>query len=147
MVVTGSARAVVTNVGDNMEMGSILRSLADQTQEQTPLQYKLAKLAGLISVVGTVAAVLIFFALFANSVLTGNFGVLSNSVKTGTVVFLAAIAVITGVLLIKGNKKIKRIATVLGPLIAAIGLLYVAFAIGKPADAIESAKAYLTFSL
>jgi len=145
MVVTGSARAVVTNVGDNMEMGSILRSLADQTQEQTPLQYKLAKLAGLISVVGTVAAVLIFFALFTNSVLTGNFGVLSNSVKTGTVVFLAAIAVITGVLLIKGNKKIKRIATVLGPLIAAIGLLYVAFAIGKPADAIESAKSILNF--
>lgn len=145
MVVTGSARAVVTNVGDNMEMGSILRSLADQTQEQTPLQYKLAKLAGLISVVGTVAAVLIFFALFANSVLTGNFGVLSNSVKTGTVVFLAAIAVITGVLLIKGNKKIKRIAAVLGPLIAAIGLLYVAFAIGKPADAIESAKSILDF--
>ena len=145
MVVTGSGRAIVTKVGDGMEMGSILRSLADQTQEQTPLQFKLAKLAGLISVVGTVAAVLIFFALFANSVVSGYFGMLSSNVKTGTITFLLVTAVITGVLLIKGNEKLKKIVAVLGPLVAAIDYHMLPLQLENLQMQLRVQKAYLTF--
>lgn len=145
MVVTGSGRAIVTKVGDKMEMGSIFRSLANQEQEQTPLQYKLGKLAGLISVVGTVAAILIFFALFTNAILSNSFGMLGKNVKVGTIMFLFTIAVITGVALIKGNKKTKKIMGILGPLLAAVGLIVVVFGIGKPVNSIENVKTILGF--
>lgn len=131
MVVTGYGRAVVDKVGDNMQMGAILRSLSSNEEEQTPLQFKLGKLAELISKVGTSAAALIFFALFTSFVISSDHVILSDSAKTGTIIFLLATVLVTAIGLFKGNSKIKKLAAVGGPLIAALGLFFVSFIIGN----------------
>ena len=82
-VVDGLGEMIVSNVGDDTMIGQIARRLsgdhADQTdaadarvqrkltlsKEQTPLQGKLSRLAGVISKVGYAAAVAIFLALLA----------------------------------------------------------------------------------
>lgn len=56
----GSGKAVVTGVGDNTEFGKIARELTNQDKSSTPLQEKLAKLGKLITLIGAVAAALIF---------------------------------------------------------------------------------------
>lgn len=88
-VVDGAAHMMVTEVGDRTYLGQIARRLgsesadADETEdarvkrkltmskELTPLQQKLTQLAGLISKVGYVAAILIFVAQLVRGVLTG----------------------------------------------------------------------------
>lgn len=56
----GSGKAVVTGVGDNTEFGKIARELTNQDKSSTPLQEKLAKLGKLITMLGAIAASLIF---------------------------------------------------------------------------------------
>ena len=56
----GSGKAVVTGVGDNTEFGKIARELTNQDKSSTPLQEKLAKLGKLITMLGAIAAALIF---------------------------------------------------------------------------------------
>ncbi len=87
-VVGGVGRMVVTNVGDDTMLGQIARRLSgddpapsEQTdrvqrkltlsKESTPLQEKLAVLAGLISKIGYAAAVAIFIALFVRGIIVG----------------------------------------------------------------------------
>lgn len=56
----GSGKAVVTGVGDNTEFGKIARELTNQDKSSTPLQEKLARLGKLITMLGAIAAALIF---------------------------------------------------------------------------------------
>ena len=56
----GSGKAVVTGVGDDTEFGKIARELTNQDKSSTPLQEKLAKLGKLITLIGAIAAALIF---------------------------------------------------------------------------------------
>ena len=145
VVVAGYGKAVLTSVGDKMQMGEILRSLASQAEEETPLQLKLAKLAGLISKVGTTAAVLIFFALFATTVLGGELGSISSTLKVITLAGLAGICIVTGALLAFGGEKVKKIATIGGPLLAALFLVYISFFAITPKDTVANIQQILEY--
>ncbi len=89
LVVAGTGRMLVTNVGDDTMLGQIARRLggndaqhnqqADRIQqkltmgqETTPLQEKLTQLARWISQIGYTAAILIFLALLARGIIAGN---------------------------------------------------------------------------
>lgn len=145
VVVSGYGKAVLTSVGEKMQMGEILRSLSSQAEEETPLQLKLGKLAGLISKVGTTAAVLIFFSLFATTVLGGELGVISSTLKVITIAGLAGICVLTGVLLAFGGEKAKKLASIGGPLLAVLFLVYISFFAITPKDTVENIKTLLDY--
>jgi len=90
-VVDGAGRLLVTNVGDDTMIGAIARKLSGEGDDEpdgesrearvqrkltiskaaTPLQEKLAKLAGLISKVGYWAAIAIFLALLVRGLAVG----------------------------------------------------------------------------
>jgi Ca2+-transporting ATPase len=87
-IIDGVGRMVVTEVGDETELGRLARRLAagpddDETgserlrqklsisKELTPLQEKLADLAGLISRIGYTAAILIFLAQLGRGIVSG----------------------------------------------------------------------------
>ena len=59
-VTTGRGSYIVTEVGDNTEMGTIARELKNTDNGATPLQQKLAVLAKKISLIGAIVAGLIF---------------------------------------------------------------------------------------
>lgn len=59
-VVNGSAKLLITAIGDKTEMGSIASELTAKNQKNAPLQTKLAKLGKLITVIGAVSAILVF---------------------------------------------------------------------------------------
>ncbi|MDP4181323.1 MAG: calcium-translocating P-type ATPase, PMCA-type [Bacillota bacterium] len=145
VVVSGQGKAIVTAVGEKMQMGEILRSLSRQEEEQTPLQLKLGTLAGLISKVGTTAAILIFFSLFASTLLSGNFGVISSSLKITTAVVLVAIVILSGAGQILGNDKIKRIASIGGPILATIFLIYISFFAITPKNVVTNIQTILDY--
>lgn len=69
-VTAGSARAVVTEVGDNSEIGKVARSI-DNEDNETPLARKLAKLGKIITVLGGVVALLVFAAQFIKLAVSG----------------------------------------------------------------------------
>lgn len=89
-IVDGIGRMLVTEVGDETELGRLARRLAaapdtvDETdgdrvkhklsisKELTPLQEKLAALAGIISRIGYTAAILIFLAELGRGIVRGN---------------------------------------------------------------------------
>ncbi|MCE9529746.1 MAG: calcium-translocating P-type ATPase, PMCA-type [Planctomycetes bacterium] len=89
-VVDGAGRMIITDVGDLTMIGQIARRLGTEThdegaetsenriqnkltmsKQQTPLQQKLSKLAGMISKVGYVAALAIFVALLIRGIVVG----------------------------------------------------------------------------
>jgi P-type Ca2+ transporter type 2C len=84
-VIDGLGQMMATHVGDDTMLGQIARRLGDTTEEtassearvqqkltinkeETPLQQKLTRLAGTISMVGYIAAVAIFLALLVRGV-------------------------------------------------------------------------------
>ncbi len=95
----GSGKAVVTGVGDNTEFGKIARELTAQNKSSTPLQEKLAKLGKLITLVGSVAAALIFVvqvieicvAGFSGLTATQIFGLFSDAFIDSIVLIVAAV--------------------------------------------------------
>ena len=104
----GSGKAVVTGVGDNTEFGKIARELTHQDKSSTPLQEKLGKLGKLITIVGSVAAAVIFLVqvveilirgfgssdpslLFANMNATQIFGLFSDAFLDSIVLIVAAV--------------------------------------------------------
>lgn len=56
----GHCKAVVTSVGDSTEFGKIARELGAAKKTSTPLQEKLARLGKTITVLGIIAAVIVF---------------------------------------------------------------------------------------
>ncbi len=59
-VVNGSAKLLVTAIGDKTEMGSIASELSAKNQKDSPLQTKLARLGKLITIIGATSAVVVF---------------------------------------------------------------------------------------
>ncbi|SHE49335.1 calcium-translocating P-type ATPase, PMCA-type [Clostridium fallax] len=59
-VTSGRGTYIVTEVGDNTEMGHIAKELKETNTSSTPLQEKLGVLAKRISIVGAAGAVLVF---------------------------------------------------------------------------------------
>ncbi len=60
LVVEGRGIMIVTSIGDNTEVGKIAKELKKEEDLETPLQQKLTDLGKKISVVGSIAAGLIF---------------------------------------------------------------------------------------
>jgi len=145
VVVSGQGKAIVTAVGEKMQMGEILRSLSRKEEDQTPLQIKLADLAGLISKVGTTAAILIFFSLFTSSLLKGDFGIISSSQQTISAIGILAIAAVSclGIFLGKGN--VKKIASIGGTLLAVLFLIYMSFFAITPDNVVENIQTILNY--
>lgn len=144
MVMTGSCKAIVTNVGDNMQMGAILKALSQETDDETPLQYKLGKLAKQISVIGTTAAILILFALLTSSVFMGEFGVISGMIKQKIIIWFILVSASTILIFICGNKALKNFASFASPIVAASGLIFLTFFIGKPTGTLFTIKDVLS---
>ncbi len=59
-VTSGEGKMLVTAVGDKTEIGSIATELGVNSDGETPLQLKLAKLGKIITIIGSVCAVLVF---------------------------------------------------------------------------------------
>ncbi|WRS27977.1 calcium-translocating P-type ATPase, PMCA-type [Oscillospiraceae bacterium MB08-C2-2] len=59
-ITNGYCKMIVTAVGDSTEFGKIARELTETKQTSTPLQEKLAKLGKTITVLGVIAASIVF---------------------------------------------------------------------------------------
>lgn len=59
-VTNGKAKALVTNVGMNTEVGKIAGMLNDTTNQKTPLQDKLAQVGKLIGILALVVCIIVF---------------------------------------------------------------------------------------
>lgn len=145
VVVSGYGKAIISAVGEKMQMGEILRSLSSQQEEETPLQLKLGDLAGLISKIGTTAAVLIFFSLYATTIISGGLAAISSTLKIVTIVGLLGTCAATGAVLLFGGKKAKKIASFGGPLLATLFLIYISFFALTPTDVVGSIKTILDY--
>jgi Ca2+-transporting ATPase len=60
LVSSGKAKAVVTSVGDNTEVGKIAAGLEDGTDTTTPIQKHMKRLAQFVAVISVVAVAVIF---------------------------------------------------------------------------------------
>ncbi len=145
--VTGSGVAVVTAVGDGTKLGNLASALGkgfacpdrahrkvykeegkcevcgqaldERKEPDTPLQEKLAGLAGQISVWGWFTACFIFLGLFGAAVFAGKLGDIAPAWRTGLGYFVGAAAALTAVLLALRLKGWTR--TILWGAIAGIG--------------------------
>lgn len=59
-ITSGHCKMVVTSVGDSTELGKIARELTESKQSSTPLQEKLARLGKTITILGVIAASIVF---------------------------------------------------------------------------------------
>lgn len=89
LVVEGNATIIVTDVGDNTEMGKIAHELKNSLNAETPLQEKLAKLGKNIAIVGTIAALVIFLFEINHMYTNGNLGL--EGIKDAFVISIALI--------------------------------------------------------
>lgn len=70
MVMNGRGEFVVTAVGDATEIGKVAKKSTEQTSVETPLHMQLDKLAKMISKVGSVVSVAVFFIFLIHDILT-----------------------------------------------------------------------------
>ncbi len=89
----GSGKMVVSAVGDNTEFGKIARELSHTEKSSTPLQEKLAKLGKLITMLGAIAAAVVFliqlFTFLSNG--TASLDTISEAFITSIVLIVAAV--------------------------------------------------------
>lgn len=72
-IASGEGVMVVTNVGDDTEIGSIAGELKQNLDSQSPLQHKLGKLGKTITIIGLICAVTVFILSLAKLIVTGQF--------------------------------------------------------------------------
>ncbi len=70
MVMTGTARMVVTAVGDQTEIGRVAREATELSAVKTPLNLQLDRLAKVISKIGSAVSVVAFVAFLLHDILT-----------------------------------------------------------------------------
>ncbi len=70
-ITSGYGTAVVTAVGDDTEFGKIAGELSGKTKSSTPLQEKLKKMGKIITILGVVAAAIVFIAEIVSFALHG----------------------------------------------------------------------------
>ena len=92
-VASGSARLVVTAVGNHTEFGQIARELSTIEKSTTPLQEKLDRLGKTITVMGASAAAVVFLAELIQFALTHNlnWSTVSDAFITSIVLIVAAV--------------------------------------------------------
>ena len=71
-VASGKGKMLVTNIGDNTEIGRIASELKTEKTADSPLQLKLAKLGKTVTIIGSVCAVSVLIINMIRLVLTGN---------------------------------------------------------------------------
>lgn len=95
-IVEGRGKAIITDIGDNTEMGKIAEELKNPLDATTPLQEKLDKLGKQISVVGSVLAGLIFVLQLIKFAMTGEITFLGVETALVTAIALIVAAVPEG---------------------------------------------------
>lgn len=92
-ITSGSGKMIVSAVGDKTEFGKIARELSKTEKSSTPLQEKLAKLGKLITLLGAIAAAVVFviqLVLFISNG-TANLDTVSEAFITSIVLIVAAV--------------------------------------------------------
>lgn len=89
----GFCKIVVTSVGDDTEFGKIAKELTKEEKETTPLQEKLAKLGKTITILGIIAATIVFIAEIISFAMTGtlSFEKVLEAFITSIVLIVAAV--------------------------------------------------------
>lgn len=94
-VLEGNGILKVTNVGDNTEYGKVAKSSGEETQEETPLNKQLDKLAKFIGIIGFIIADLTFLGLFLKDIFLGNLSFTTAQYFT-TISLLISVMIIIG---------------------------------------------------
>ena len=94
-VLEGNGILKVTNVGDNTEYGKVAKSSGEKTQEETPLNKQLDKLAKFIGIIGFIIADLTFIGLFIKDVVLGNLS-FTNVQYFTTISLLVSVLIMIG---------------------------------------------------
>lgn len=89
----GSGKMVVTEVGDGTEFGRIAKELSAVEKISTPLQEKIGRLGKTITVLGGVAAAVVFAVQIVTLILNGtvNFDAVSQAFITSIILIVAAV--------------------------------------------------------
>lgn len=92
-VTAGSGKLVVTEVGDHTEFGKIARELTATEQHSTPLQEKMAKLGKRITLLGALAAAVVFLVQLVTFFVNGNatWNAVAEAFITSIVLIVAAV--------------------------------------------------------
>lgn len=92
-ITSGYGTAVVTAVGDDTEFGKIAGELSGKTKSSTPLQEKLKKMGKIITILGVVAAAIVFIAEIVSFALHGAVDVthVMEAFVTSIVLIVAAV--------------------------------------------------------
>lgn len=70
-ITSGHGKMIITAVGDNTEFGKIASELTTTTHSSTPLQEKLARLGKTITIIGVIAAAIVFISEIISFSLSG----------------------------------------------------------------------------
>lgn len=89
----GSGKMVVTQVGDGTEFGKIAKELSAVEKNSTPLQEKMGRLGKTITVLGGVAAAVVFAVQIVTLILNGtvSFDAVSQAFITSIILIVAAV--------------------------------------------------------
>lgn len=92
-ITSGYGKMVVTAVGDNTEFGQIARELTKTDRTTTPLQEKLARLGKTITILGIIAAAIVFIAEIISFAISGGlvFEDILEAFVTSIVLIVAAV--------------------------------------------------------
>jgi Ca2+-transporting ATPase len=92
-ITSGYGKMVVTAVGDHTEFGKIARELTNVERTSTPLQEKLARLGKTITVLGIIAAAIVFISELISFSLSGGLSleVVLDAFVTSIVLIVAAV--------------------------------------------------------
>lgn len=92
-ITSGYGKMVVTAVGDHTEFGNIARELTNVERTSTPLQEKLARLGKTITVLGIIAATIVFISELISFSLSGNLSLeaVLDAFVTSIVLIVAAV--------------------------------------------------------
>lgn len=92
-ITSGHCKLIITAVGDNTEFGKIAKELTTQEKTSTPLQEKLARLGKIITILGIVAASIVFVSEIISFAFAGNltFEAVLDAFVTSIVLIVAAV--------------------------------------------------------
>ena len=92
-ITEGHCKAVVTATGDNTEFGKIAKELGVTDKTTTPLQEKLARMGKIITILGIIAAAVVFVTEIAEFAIKGNLNATSvmDAFVTSIVLIVAAV--------------------------------------------------------
>ncbi|WP_308367312.1 HAD-IC family P-type ATPase [Clostridium sp. LY3-2] len=92
-VTSGNGKMIVTGVGENTEFGKIATELSISEKSTTPLQEKLANLGKFITILGTLAALIVFIVQVIIFIINGtaSFETISEAFITSIVLIVAAV--------------------------------------------------------